>query len=479
MGTQITTAAGPGTATTPATGTGVTGTRLTRTRLTGTGVAHDAASEADWAREVPTGTGSIASIGYASIAVFVGAFGIWAATAPLAGAAIAPGVVAAAGQNISVQHLEGGIVGRVAVQEGARVRAGETLFVMDATDAGAQRNRLVKQRIALEARKARLEAERDGRKELAFDPRLVSEGAAEGIADTIEEQRREFDTRMQRYVSERIIFNQRIDALIAQIEGLEGQAEAGAAQQAVIQDEVARKKKLLDRGLTNRDEYTALVRADAELLGRMAQTAASIGSARTQVVEAREQIARLATQRIERAVSELAEARTELADIEERLNAANAVLDRVVVRAPTDGIIVSTAFRSPGSVVRPGESLAELLPTTDDLVVEARLSPLDIDAVRLGQAVALRFSALNARITPEVDATIAYISADRLIDPVTQEPYFTARMRITENLPPEVAPEQIYPGMPVEAFIRTSERTFLQYLVRPITDSFNRAFTEE
>ena len=435
-------------------------------------------SEAPWSADVPTDTRGIAWIGYVGVALFVGAFGVWASTAPLAGASIAPGVVAAAGQNIAIQHLEGGIIARVEVEEGQRVETGEVMFAMERSAPLAQRNRLVKQRIALEARRARLEAERDGRGNVEFDVDLLAQAGDEGVIDTVEEQEREFDTRLQRYESERVILAQRIAALTEQIAGLEGQAEAGKQQQVVIREEVERKKNLLDRGLTNRDEYTALVRADAELYGQIAQTEASIASARTQLIEAEEQVARLATQRVERAVTELSEARQQLADVVEQIAAADAVLKRVLVRAPTDGIVVSIAHRSPGAVVRPGEAMAQLLPTTDDLVVEARLSPLDIDQVAIGQEASLRFSALNARVTPEVDATVTYVSADRLIDEVTQEPYYTARMEIAA-LPPEVREEQIYPGMPVEAFIRRDERTFLEYLVRPISDSFNRAFTEE
>lgn len=431
-----------------------------------------------WAHDVPTGTGGIAAFGYAATAVFIGAFGFWAATAPLAGAAIAPGVVAAAGQNITIRHLEGGVISDVLVEDGARVAAGEIMFTMERSAPLAQRNRLVKQRIALEARRTRLEAARDGATELTFDPGLLDAARAEGILDTVEEQAREFAKRRDLFESERLILEQRIASLREQIAGLEGQAESGRRQQAVIREEVDRKKDLLDRGLTNRDEYTSLVRADAQLFGQIAQTEASIAAANTQMIEAEEQIVRLETRRAEQAVAQLAEIRSQLADVVEQIGAADAVLNRVQVRAPTDGIVVSIAQRSPGAVVQPGGALADLLPTTDDLVIEARLSPMDIDQVALGQEASLRFSALNARVTPEVDATVEYISADRLIDEATQEPYFTARLAITE-LPPEVREEQIYPGMPVDTLIQTDERTFLEYLVRPITDSFSRAFTEE
>jgi HlyD family type I secretion membrane fusion protein len=137
------------------------------------------------------------------------------------------------------------------------------------------------------------------------------------------------------------------------------------------------------------------------------------------------------------------------------------------------------AYNSRGSVVKPGDTLLELLPTATNLVIEARVSPQDVDVITVGQEARLRFSALNTRTTPTVDATVTYLSADRLVDQEGEQPYYTARLRITDALPPEITKEQIYPGMPVETYIKTSERTFFEYLTKPILDSFNRAFREE
>jgi HlyD family type I secretion membrane fusion protein len=204
-----------------------------------------------------------------------------------------------------------------------------------------------------------------------------------------------------------------------------------------------------------------------------------IASAAVQVVEAHQQIERLATQRVEQAVTRLNEIRTELADFEEQMLAAQAVLDRTVIRAPVDGIVVSSVYNSRGSVIGPGERVMEILPTTQDLIVDARLQPQDIDAIQIGQPARLRLSALNARLTPEVEGEVLQISADRLIDEVTGVPYYRAKIRITDELPPEVSREQLYPGMPVETFIATGERTLVEYLVRPVLDAFSLAFREE
>lgn len=433
----------------------------------------------DWARDVKTGSGSVTLFGLSATGLFIAGFGVWAAFAPLAGAAVAPGFVAAAGQNQRVQHLEGGIIQKVLVREGERVTAGQILFELDPTSALAQRNRLESQVIALRARASRLVAERDGYPRIDFAETLKIEAHAAGLDSLLDEQDKEFVARLERHRQEGVILRQRVNALNEQIEGLTAQQTAVERQLVVVQEETLRKKSLLDKGLTDRSEYTALLRSEADLVGQLGQAKSSILGARTQIVEAEEQYSRLTTQRIETAASELNDVRTEASNAEEELRAARAILDRMQVRAASDGIVISMTYNSPGSVVKPGETMLELLPTADDLVIEARVSPKDVDVVSVGQAATLHFSALNARTTPVVPATVTYISADRLIDQKDQQPYYVARMRITDELPPEVQVSQIYPGMPVETFIKTGDRTFFEYLGKPIADSFNRAFREE
>lgn len=432
-----------------------------------------------WRDRVRTRTGAIALTGYATIFLLVGGSVFWASTAPIAGAAIAPGVVAAAGKNVLVQHLEGGIVREILVREGERVTAGQPLLILDPTVAEAQLNRLVNQLIAHKTKAKRLEAERDGLTELVIPEDIVADSRGFDLSGVVTEQRKEFEARLARYNAERGILGQRVQALGEAVVGLEAQKKAGEDQLAVVHDEILRKKELLDKGLTNRSEYTALLRSEAELIGQVGAIQSQIASSATQTIEARQQIERLTTTRVEQAVSELNTIRAAITDVEEQIHAAEDVLARSVVRAPTDGIVVRTAVNSPGSVARPGDAMIELLPTLRELIIEAHISPQDIDNVHIGQSAELMFSALNMRTTPRVPGSVTYVSADRLIDQATGNPYYTTRLEITENLPPEVAPEQIYPGMPVETFISTGERTFVEYLLRPLLDSFSRAFREE
>lgn len=433
----------------------------------------------DWSAPVTVGTRALTIFGLATSGVFVLGFGAWAAYAPLDGAAVGHGVVAASGQNQRIQHLEGGIIQRIRVREGQSVKAGDVLFELDPTTPEAQRNRLEKQVVSLAARTVRLLAERDGLNALAFPADVVRMARSAEVEGSLEEQAKEFTTRLARHHQEEVIMRQRVNALNDQIGGLAAQQEAVERQLAVVQDESQRKRSLLDRGLTDRSEYTALLRSEADLVGQLGEAKSSILSSKTQIVEAEEQFSRLTTQRVETAAAELNDVRAQKSDAEEQLRAARAVLSRVLVRSPSDGVVVRTVYNTPGSVVRPGDVLLELLPTGEDLVIDARVSPADIDVISLGQKATLRFSALNARITPVVEASVSYVSADRLIDETTHQPYYTARLKITGDLPAGMTKAQIYPGMAVEAYIKTGERTFFEYLGKPLIDSFNRAFREE
>lgn len=436
-------------------------------------------SHPSWAKDVEIGTRALSYTGLAFTAAFAMTFGLWAAYAPLAAAAVAPGHVAAAGRNQRVQHLEGGIIQSILVREGDRVATGQILFVMDPTKAKAAKNRLELRLLTLNAQAMRLMAERESLPTLTFDPAFQEAARGLNRFGILDEQEKEFTIRLQRYEQERQIMRQRVVALNDQITGLEAQKTAVETQLAVVKDESRRKYLLLQKGLTDRSEYTLLLRSEADLVGQLGQATSSILSSKTQIVEAEVQFARLTTQRIEAAASELNQVRSDISDADEQIAEAKSVLARVEVRSPSDGVVLGLNYNTPGSVVQPGSPMLDLLPTSQALEIDARISPADIDVIHIGQDATLRFSALNSRTTPVVDGTISYISADRMIDPETKAVYYTARLKIAEELPPEVKRSDIYPGMPVETYIKTGDRTFVDYLVKPISDSFNRAFRQE
>lgn len=423
-----------------------------------------------WEREIRSDVKGAARAGYWFFALFLLALGAWSALAPMSGAVIAPGVIAAAGRNVVIQHFEGGVIGSILAHEGDSVVTGQELVRLDPTAAEALLNRLEKLRDNTQAILLRLAAERDG---------LERMPDTEGGSPALAEQVKEFDARLSRYRSEGAILDQRVATLQEALVGYRSQRQALDEQLVILEDELQRKKTLLDKGLTNHFEYSQILRNKADFVGRRGVVDSETAAAVTQIVEAREQIERLATQRVEQAVTKFNEAWATLADVEEQIRAARAVLHRTVIRAPTDGIVVSSLHNTPGAVIAPGERLMELLPTAPGMLVEARLRPQDIDSVRLGQPVRMRLVALNARLTPEIGGEIAHLSADRLAEDGSSEHYYRVRVRIADPLPPQVARAQLYPGMPVEVFIDTGKHTFVEYLVRPFLDSFSRAFTEE
>ncbi|MBX5214019.1 HlyD family type I secretion periplasmic adaptor subunit [Rhizobium sp. NLR10a] len=432
----------------------------------------------DWQDRLHLSPSSPAILGYLAITVMICTFGVWGAVAPIDGAAVAPGVVAAAGRNIQMQHLEGGILREIKVEEGDRVRKGDVLLLLDETAAKTQVNRLEKQLVALDIQIKRLEAERDGLESLIVTIKEVSSVDTD-FSDIGNEEVREFEARLARFESEQLILAQRLDQLADAQEGLVQQKLAVDKQSFIIKDELARKQGLLEKGLINRTDYTELLRIDAELVGQSAALAAQQANTRSQEAEAREQIERAKSQRVEEAVSKLTEAKASLRDVEEQLTAASGVLGRTTIRAPVDGIIVTSAYNVVGNVISPGEKVMEILPTSEQPLIEARVKPTDIDVVHIGQTARLRFSALNARLTPEVTATVRKISADRLVDQASQESYYRAILQVTGSLPPSIDETQVHPGMPVETFINTGERTFFEYLLKPLLDSTRLAFVED
>lgn len=431
----------------------------------------------DWTKSVRTGTFGVSAVGYLIIALFVGGFGTWAATAPLSGAVIVPGFVAAAAQNQVIQHLEGGILRRILVREGDQVTAGQPLFELDKTRAETTLNALNKQLISMKARQARLRARMADKQDLVFPEDLVADAAAAGLEDILDEQRDEFRARLFRHNSERLILAERVKAAREAISGLESQRASLEEQLEVVRAETQRKKKLLDDGLTNRSEYTLLLRSQADLVGQVGSISSQIEQTRSRVIEAQEELVRQQSSRIEDAIGEINDVSVRIGDAEEKLYAARDVLDRAIVRSPSDGLVIRITKTSQGSVVQPGEDLAYMLPTASELILEAKLNPADIDRVRIGQSARLRFSALNARTTPEVPGEVIFVSPDRLVDK-EGNPFYAARIEISDDLPEEIDRGQIYPGMPVEAMISTGERTFFEYLLQPLMDSFARAFRE-
>ncbi|MDJ0613060.1 MAG: HlyD family type I secretion periplasmic adaptor subunit [Rhizobiaceae bacterium] len=439
----------------------------------------NAKTHPDWRDTVPTSIRKPLIAGLAVVGLFFAGFSSWAMRAPLAGAAIAPGVVIASGQNQQIGHLEGGIVRQIAVRDGDTVKQNQPLVFLDETQAQSSANRVGQSIVSLTAQEERAVAVLQDQQYLDFSSELVELAKSSGKEEVLDLQRTEFASRLSQHKSEISVLDEQVSAIEEEISGIGRQIEAEKRKLAVIVDELKAKKSLLQRGLTPKNQYNALLRAQADSEGAIGGLDATIGQRRKAISEVRERQQAIRAARRTEASAKINETRQQIADLKEQLTSRADILERMIIRAPVDGVIVNISKNTIGSVVAPGETVLEILPTSNDLIISARVKPNDVDVVRVGQEANIRFVALNTRTTPEVPATIEYVSADRLVDPVTQEPYFDARLKLDANLPESISVEQIYPGMPVDAFIKTGERTFVEYLAKPVTDSFSKAFRED
>lgn len=416
-------------------------------------------------------------VGGLAVALFVGGGGIWATTAPLSGAVIAPGVIVASGENNTVAHLEGGIIDQLLVHEGDVVNQGQVLIRLSLTAAQANLDRLADQYNTLRAMLARLEAERDGLEGVAF-PDDLSTNDNPRIQGMLKGQISEFKARRDSLTSELAIYQKQIESTKEQIVGFKAQKVSVDQQLDLIQTETADVQQLFDKGLAPKSRLLALKRTAAQLIGVQGDIMAKIAEADQRIAETESRILNAHKDWMEKTVTQLRGVEVEAGDFGERVKAARDVADRIEIKAPVRGVVVKLYFNTPGGVIAPGQPVLELLPIDKALQVEARLNPADINTVAPGGKAQLRFPSLRKRVIPTISGEVVYVSADRLIDKATQLPYYTVRVKPAETLPPEFDQIRLLPGMPVEVFVETGERTFLNYLVGPITETFARAFRE-
>jgi len=428
---------------------------------------------------IPTNDKPERLIGLLILLLAFGGFTTWAMLAPLEGAAVAPGVIAVESARKTVRHLDGGIVSEIRVREGDRVNEGDVLIRLDDTEASAQLEIARGQFLALRAQEARLIAERDDLANIPFPPDLLAADDDPRLAEAIAGEQRVFEERRRSLRGEQQVLEQRRDQLQEQIRGLEALIASKTKRIDLYQEEIAGLVKLFDKGLGDKRLLREYERLSAELQGERAQHQSDIAAARIQIGETEIQIAQLKRKFTSDVVTELREVETKIADLRERMRALGKQLERTVVRAPVSGSVVGSSVHTVGGVIRPGEQLLDIVPDGESLVIEARVNPIDIDRVAPGLEADLRLSALNARTTPVIQGRVLTVSADRLLDPATNHPYYLARIEVTPEGLAKLEGRTLQAGMPVEALIKTGERTFFDYLVRPLTDRVAQAFREE
>lgn len=406
-------------------------------------------------------------------------FGGWAALAPLASAAIAPGLVSPDGSRRTVQHLEGGIIREILVQEGSVVAAGQPLVTLQDSQARTSRDLLWTQEVTLLATQARLLAEQMQADTIDFPQRLLDQADQPAVRAAVTAQNEQFETRRQARNSSRAILRQRIAQFDEQIGGLQAQIASQRTELGLIESEITDVQSLVAQGLERRPRLLQLQRSQAEIEGQIAAGVSSIARARQQIGETELQIVDLDIERMNQIATEMTKVRTDLVAVEERLQASEDVLKRTAIVAPVDGTVVQLRFHTAGGVIAPGAPILDIVPLQEELLIDAHVSPNDIATVRADLPAQVHLTAYRQRNLPRIQGRVRTVSADSLLDERTGQRYFLARVEVDRQRLRELAPQiELSAGMPAEVMIMTGERTALDYLLRPFLDSIRRSFRE-
>ena len=406
-----------------------------------------------------------------------GVFGFWAGFAPLDGAARATGVVTVESYTKVIQHFEGGIVGEILVRNGDVVEAGDPLLVLDSTQPLAQLGAANALFVALKSRVARLLAESSGSESISFPAALREAGS--GADAEMASERQIFLARKAAREGEVEVLKQREDQLASRVTGLEAVRTSKLELAASFSEELVDVRELLEEGFSDKQRLRELERSYSSFSGEAADLTANISSTQMQIGEARLQILQLDKNFLTEVVNELGEIRTLLKDTEEKMIAMQDVVRRTSITTPVDGIVTGMQVHTVGGVVQPGADIAEVVPQSDELIIEANISPIDIDRVTVGQEATISFSAFSSGLVPTIFGSVIGISADRLIDQMNGAPYYLARVEVTPEGMRDMGDLVLVPGMPAEVFINTGTRTFLQYVFKPFTTALSRSFIED
>lgn len=429
--------------------------------------------------KVSTNYAGPAFFGLAVIFMTFGVAGGWAAIAPLDSAVLAPGVVAVENNRRSVQHLEGGIISEINVTDGQRVDEGDILFRLDTTRARASETVERQQLHTARILEARLMAERDELEEIQFPKEIMELDDMPVIAQAIEDQISQFRERKASINGQIAILRQRIRQSESRIDGLEQELESTREQVEYIHDELVGVRALYEKELVSSQRLLALERERSRLQGTIGRTIAEISGAQTTIGEAELQIEQLRQEHQERAAEQITEVRRTINELTEKLTVSSDVLRRTAIIAPRSGTVIGLNVFTIGQVIRAGDTLLEIVPEDEGLIINAQVSPMDIDRVFPQMNAEVRFSAFKMNETPVVYGQVREVSPDRLIDEDTRQPYFRARIVVSEDDLPEILKGRISPGMASDVILPTGERTVLQYMIHPIQQALSQALTEE
>lgn len=416
-------------------------------------------------------------VGFTSLAFLIGGVGFWSARTQISGAIIASGMIVVENNRQVVQHAEGGVVGGIEVRDGDTVGAGDLLIKLDNTLLQSELSVAELQLVELGARQARLKAERDEAETISFAAELLRlEGAA--AKEQIDGQRKLFEARRVSLAKEQGQIGERIKQTGNQIDGAEAQLAALAIQKELIGAELADQVILLEKGLVQAQRVSTLRREAARLAGEIGKLRSDVAQFKGQIAAFEIETLRLGTKRREAAIQDLRDIQFRELEIREQRRSLVERLARLEIRAPVSGIVYGSTIFAQHAVIQPAEPLLYVIPQDQPLIVSARVEAIHIDQVFVGQTATLRFTAFNQRLTPEVIGQVTSISADVFQDEITGLNYYRVDLIPRAEELPKLEDQALLPGMPVETYLRTDDRTPLSYLTKPLTDYFGRAMRE-
>ena len=419
-------------------------------------------------------------LGTITLLILVGGFGLWGVMAEISGAVVASGQIEVDQNRQIVQHPDGGVVAEIAIDEGDSVIAGQTLIKLDPTLEKSELAIIEGQLFELMARRGRLQAERDGNQTIDFDATLKERASNDpSVAELMSGQQRLFDARSETASNQVAQLSKRKGQIRNQIEGLDAQQIALQRQLDLIAEELSDQQSLLNRGLAQATKVLALQRSKAQLSGQMGDLSARKAEYEGRITEIDIEITSLDAGRREEAITNLRDQQFRALELEERARTLHEKLSRMDIKAPVSWIVYGLTVFVERSVIRPADPVLFLIPQDRPLIIAARVEPIHIDEIFTGQEVTVRFSSLDQRSTPELLGRVVQISADAFQDDARQISYYRAEIVLSEGEQDKI-PQGItlIPGMPVESFIKTNDRTPLAYLVKPLADYFAKAMRE-
>lgn len=417
-------------------------------------------------------------VGGLGFLTLTGVFGGWAVGTEIVGAVIAQGSLVVETSLKKVQHPVGGVVSELMVRDGDRVKAGDVVMRIDATMTRANLAIIVKSLDQFTARKARLESERDRAGRVVFPQALSGRADDAEVLAMMNAEQRLYENRKAVRESKKRQLEQRVRQLRDEISGMEAERAANFREQGMVDEELSRFRSLHERGLMEKSRLSTLERQATDIDGDSGRLMAGIAGVEAKISETALQILQIDEQWSEEVGSDLREMDARIGEYVERRVAAEDQLKRVDIVAPQDGVVHQLSVHTVGGVVAPGEQIMMIVPEVDKLVVEAKVAPQDIDQIFYGQATNLRFSAFNQKTTPEITGTVERISADVTVDQRTGASYYIVRVATSQEQIKRLGEFSLMPGMPVEAFITTGERSVLSYFLKPLLDQANRTFRE-